>query len=132
MSTILHGQDAIIAQPDAMTYGMAAYTSLSPNNVHPVDNIQKVHFKRVQQIKDKMARDIYGSHFVDGLRYEQESIAKLHATGFNPSLHSLEISRNTHTTITNEDYMSLPKHQPQMPRVTTHQTMQRQHDLIGM
>ena len=131
MMTLPEGQDAIIQQPDAMAHGLAAYNSLSTPQAHPVETIQKLHFKRDQQLKEDMAHHIYGKHFVEGLQYEQMTIAKLHAQGYNSSQHSLEISLGLQNTIRPEDYMSLPRHQGQLSRTTTQTVMQQTHDAIG-
>jgi hypothetical protein len=128
---ISEGQDAIIQQPDGMVNGFSTYNSLATKSQHPVEEIQKLHFKRDQRLKHDMAYHIYGKHFMEGLEYEQVQIAKLHAQGHNSSHHSLEISMGTHTTVTPEDYMSLPQHQGQLLRQSPHAIMQKNHDLIG-
>eukprot|EP00461_Guttulinopsis_vulgaris_P002114 UN02115 len=99
-----------------MIHGLNACHSLASKPAHPVEQVQQSKFQLDTKLRNNMAYHIYGKHFVEGLAYEQNQIAKLHAQGYNSSQISLEISLNTHTTIEPEDFMALPQQQPMMPR----------------
>jgi hypothetical protein len=129
---LIEGQDVIIAQPNPLEYGLSAYDSLAnTKDTHPVETVQKNHFKRDQELKHNMAYHIYGKHFMQGLKYEQMAIGKLHSQGIGRSQHSLEVSMGIHNTIRPEDVMNLPQHQGYLGRQSKHVIMQQRAEAIG-
>lgn len=131
ISDLPDSYSAFLEPKDPMVYGLQAYNSLADKPSHPVQHIQKTQFQLEQQLKDNMLRGIYGKHFVEGLAYERNQIAKLHAQGHQSSHISLEIAMNKHATVEPEDYMSLPQHQPRVERQDIHTQMNNRHTQLG-
>lgn len=99
---------------------------------HPVQQIQTVSFRSDVALRDRMARDCYGKHFVEGLQHQRTSIAKAHAVSLLSQHHSLEVSLGTHQTISYDDYMAVPSQRVHLPTQNFHQAMEQQHNALRL